>query len=126
MGARILGARAKNSKITILPKTTTRLPLIMALPTRNQPFRTPSPEPLANNEATTRRKCKLFDALTRYGSTKSLRSISRECKIEATTGRTWRDQWKNMGSEAKRRTRPRSSILGANSKVTKSMCKMQY
>jgi hypothetical protein len=29
-----------------------------------------------------------------------------------------------MGSEAKRRTRPRSSILGANSRVTKAECKM--
>lgn len=96
----------------------------MAPPTRNVPFRTPSPEPLANREATTRRKCKFFDALTRNAGTKSLRRISRECGIGESTGRDWKKQFMNMGSEAKRRTRPRSGILGGNSKVSKAMCKM--
>ncbi len=96
----------------------------MAPPTRLQPFRTPSPEPLAGKEATTRRKCKFFDALARNAGTKSLRSISRQCGIGERTGRVWRDQWKAMGSEAKRRTRQRSSILGRNSKVSKAECKL--
>ncbi len=96
----------------------------MAPPTRNNPFRTPSPEPLANQEATTRRKCKFFDALARDGSTKSLRRISKERGIGESTGRDWKKQREIMGSEAKRRTRPRSSILGANSRVTKAECKM--
>ena len=47
----------------------------------------PSPEPLANNEATTTRKCKFFDALARDGATRSLRSISKECGITEGTGR---------------------------------------
>lgn len=59
----------------------------MAPPTRLQPFRTPSPEPLAGKEATTRRKCKFFDALARNAGAKSLRSISRQCGIGERTGR---------------------------------------
>jgi transposase len=96
----------------------------MAPQLRNQPFRTPSPEPLASREATTTKKCKFFDALARSGGTKSLRRISADCKIAESTGRKWKKQWANMGSLAKRRTRPRSSILGHKSKVTKSMYKM--
>ena len=42
----------------------------MALPTRLDPFRTPSPEPLAGKEATTQKKCKFFDALSRDRRTK--------------------------------------------------------
>ena len=95
----------------------------MAPPTRSQPFRTPSPEPLSNKEATTRRRCKFFDALAQYKDSKSLRSIAKECGIGPTTARTWRDQWKTMGSEAKRRLRPRSNVLGRQSRVTKAMCK---
>ena len=95
----------------------------MAPPTRSHPFRTPSPEPLSNKEATTRRRSKFFDALVYYKDSKSLRSIAKECGIRPTTARTWRDQWKTMGSEAKRRLRARSNILGRRSRVTKAMCK---
>lgn len=96
----------------------------MAPPTRLNPLRTPSPEPLAGGEATTRRKCKFFDALARNAGSKSLRRISSDCKISESCGRKWKKQLETMGSEAKRKTRQRSSILGRKSKVTKSMCKM--
>ena len=96
----------------------------MAPPTRNNPLRTPSPQLLGNQEATTRRKCKFFNALTNNRGTKSLRSISRSTGIAETTGRKWQQEFKDLGSEAKRRSRPRSGILGRKSKVTKTMCKM--
>lgn len=96
----------------------------MAPPTRSNPFRTPSPEPLAGKEATTRRKCKFFDALARSGTSRSTRSISKECGISESTGRYWKKQHLELGSLAKKPTRQRSSILGGKSKVTKSMCKM--
>jgi transposase len=96
----------------------------MAPTLRGQCFHTPSPEPLANREATTTRKCRFFDALSRDGGSKSLRSISKACGIGETTGRDWKKQFENMGSLAKRKTRKRSTKLGRRSKVTKSMCKM--
>ena len=95
----------------------------MAPTTRLNPLRTPSPDPLANREATTKRKCKFFDALVQYKTSKSLRCISRECGISASCGQKWKEQWANMGSEWKRRTRPKSQMLGRNSRVTRSMCK---
>jgi hypothetical protein len=96
----------------------------MAPPTRTHPFRTPSPEPLANREATTRRKTKFLDALVRTAGTKSLRSLSKDAGIIEGTGRYWKKQWENMGSEAKKKTRSRCKVLGRKSRVTKSMCKM--
>ncbi|KAF2174545.1 hypothetical protein K469DRAFT_707336 [Zopfia rhizophila CBS 207.26] len=96
----------------------------MAPPTRLDPFRTPSPEPLAGREATTRRKCKFFDALTSSKGLIPLCRISAKCGISESCGRLWKDQFMNMGSEAKRRLRPRSEILGRTSRVSKSMCKM--
>jgi hypothetical protein len=95
----------------------------MAPPTRRNPLRTPSPEPLAGNEATTTRKCKFFDALARSGGSKSLRRISVDCQISEACGRKWKKQLEDMGSLAKRKTRQRSQVLGRKSKVTKSMCK---
>lgn len=96
----------------------------MAPPTRTDPFRTPSPQPLAGGEATTIRRCRFFDALAREGGSKSLRRISADCNISEACGRKWKAQLANLGPEAKRRTRKRSQILGRKSKVTKSMCKM--
>lgn len=96
----------------------------MAPTLRGARFRTPSPEPLANREATTTRKCKFFDALAQEARSKSLRRISKDCGIVESTGRKWKKQLDNMGSLAKRRTRQRSSILGRKSKVSKSTCKM--
>jgi transposase len=96
----------------------------MAPTLRGARFHTPSLEPLANKEATTTRKCKFFDTLSQNNGTKSLRSISKECGIGATTGRDWKKQFENMGSLTKRNTRKRSSILGRKSRVTKSTCKM--
>jgi len=96
----------------------------MAPPTRSDPFRTPSPEPLASREATTRRKCKFFNTLTSSKGLIPLCRISAKCGISESCGPLWKDQFISMGSEAKRRLRPRSKILGRTSKVTKSMCKM--
>ncbi|TVY80583.1 hypothetical protein LSUE1_G007656 [Lachnellula suecica] len=96
----------------------------MAPTLRGQRFHTPSPEPLANREATTTRKCRFFDALSRDGGSKSLRSISKACGIGETTGRDWKKQFENIGSLAKRKTRKRSTKLGRRSKVTKLICKM--
>lgn len=96
----------------------------MAPPTRLQPFRTPSPEPLAGYEATTRRKCKFFDALLDSKGLIPLARISARCGISEACGRKWKEDWFNMGSEAKRRLRRRSQILGRKSKVTKAICKL--
>ena len=95
----------------------------MAPPTRLNPLRTPTPEPLAGKEATTTRKCKFYDALAKNGASKSLRRISADCSISEACGRKWKKQLEELGPIAKRKTRQRSQILGRNSKVTKSMCK---
>ena len=82
------GPQPPKSKTTILNECKqTNSITIIAPPTRNALFRTLFPEPLANKEATTRRKCKFFDALTRNTGTKSLRHISRECGIGESIGR---------------------------------------
>lgn len=94
----------------------------MAPPTRLDPFRTPSPEPLNGKEATTRRKCKFLDALARNDGTRSLRSISASCGITEGCGRKWKRQSLQLGELAKRRTRKSSTVLGHKSKVTKGMC----
>ena len=54
----------------------------------------------------------------------SLRAISRKEGISESCGRKWKKQYENMGSLAKRRVRPNSSILGRKSRVSKSTCKM--
>jgi len=59
----------------------------MVPPTRLNPLRTPSPEPLAGREATTTRKCKFYNALARDSESKSLRWISADCKISEAYGR---------------------------------------
>lgn len=96
----------------------------MAYNFRGQPFHTPSPEPLANKEASTTRRTRFFDALSQNAGSKSLRRITAECNIHESTGRKWKKQWENMGCLAKRRTRPTSTLLGRRSKVSKSTCKM--
>ncbi|KAE8451618.1 hypothetical protein EG329_003075, partial [Mollisiaceae sp. DMI_Dod_QoI] len=95
----------------------------MAPPTRSNPFRTPSPEPLNGKEASTRRKTKFINALAHNPEGKSLAAISRDCKIGPSTGRKWRDEYKSFGERAKKPMRSESAILGRKSKVTKSMSK---
>jgi transposase len=95
----------------------------MAPPTRSNPFRTPSPEPLVGKEATTTRRCRFFDALARNGWTKSMRSIATEVGISEACGRKWKKQCEELGPIAKRKTRQRSKVLGRKSRVTKSMYK---
>lgn len=95
----------------------------MAPPTRAHPFRVSSPKPLGGKEATTPRKCQFFDELARDIDRKPLCKISEENKISESCRRKWKQQWLEMGSPARRRTRPKSAILGRKSKVTKSMCK---
>jgi hypothetical protein len=72
----------------------------MALPTRNDLFRTPLRSLLARRQATTRRKCKFFEVLARSGATRSLRSISKECGITEGTGRNWKEHKAELGSLA--------------------------
>jgi transposase len=96
----------------------------MAPTLRGARFDTPSPELLAGRDATTTRKCRFFNALARNGGTKSMRRISKDCGITKGTGRYWKKQWESMGPLAKRSTRQRSSILGRNSKISKSTYKM--
>lgn len=110
-----LSHRKQNNKFNSIAK--------MVPSTRLRPFHTPSPEPLANKEATTRRKCRFFDTLARDDPFKSLRYISRDIGIAESTARKWKKQYDSIGDEAKRRTRPRSKILGHKSRVTKAMCK---
>jgi len=119
------GHKRQNAKLAILPTTISTFQLlIMAPPTRLNPLRTPSPEPLAGREATTTRKCKFYNALARDGESKSLRWISADCKISEAYSRKWKKQLKEMGPIAKRKTRQRSQVLRRKSKVTKSMCKL--
>ncbi|PQE31110.1 phosphoribosylformylglycinamidine cyclo-ligase protein [Rutstroemia sp. NJR-2017a WRK4] len=96
----------------------------MAPPTRLRPFRTPSPTPLRGKEADTPRKTQFFNALAREGNSKAVRTIAKECCIAESTARKWRQQYLDMGEEAKRHTRARSKVLGHNSRVTKSICKI--
>jgi len=96
----------------------------MAPTLRGARFQTPSPEPLAGKDATTTRKCKFYDALARDGGTKSMRRIVKDCGISEGTGRYWKKQWESLGPLAKRSTRKRSTIVGRNSKISKSTCKM--
>ncbi|KAL8653324.1 MAG: hypothetical protein Q9210_002165 [Variospora velana] len=95
----------------------------MAPPTRLDPFRTPSPEPLNGKEASTRRKTKFIDAFAHNPEGKSLATISRDCKIGPSTGRKWRDEYITFGEMAKKPMRSESAILGRKSKVTKLICK---
>ena len=95
----------------------------MAPPTRMHPLRDLSPKPLGGKEARTPRKCQFFDALRRDLGHKPLSTISAESKISESCGRKWKKQYEELGSPARRRTRPKSTVLGRNSKVTKSMCK---
>jgi transposase len=94
----------------------------MAPPTRNQLFRTSSPDPLYDKEATTRKKCKFFDALARSGSTKSLRRIAQDAKISEHCARNWKKEYTEKGDLAKRRKRPTSMVLGRKSRVSKATC----
>ena len=96
----------------------------MAPPTRNQPFRTPSPDPLYGREATTRKKCKFFDALARSGSTKSLRCIAQDTKISEHCACNWKKEYTEKGNLAKRRKRPTSTVLGRKSYISKATCQM--
>ena len=98
--------------------------VIIAPPTRLNPFRTPSPEPLNGRDTTTRRKYRFFDALVRNKGARGLSRISASCGISESCGRKWQKEWINLGSEAKRRLRPRLQILRRKSKVTKAAYKM--
>lgn len=84
---------------------------------------TPPTESSEAKEATTRKRCRFFDALADRGAIESLRSISESVELPESTGRLWKKQLESMGSRAKRRTRSTSGKLGRPSKVTKSMCK---
>lgn len=94
----------------------------MAPPTRLNPFRTPSPELLNGKEASTRRKCKFYDALIDSKGQESNRSLSRHAGISEGCGRKWTRDYEELGDEARKRLRPRSKILGRKSRVTKAMC----
>lgn len=96
----------------------------MAPPTRSNPFKTPSPKPLDNKEATTVRKCRYYELMRRNRGVHSRRAIAAKCGITKGTARYWERQYKKMGSPALRRTRKQSANLGHKSKVTKSMCKL--
>jgi hypothetical protein len=96
----------------------------MAPPTRLNLFRTPSPEPLAGKEATTRRKCKFINKWTNNRGSIPLTRIVCEYGISEACGHKWRDQYLQLGSPSRRRLRPTSTTLGKPSKVTKSMCKL--
>ena len=96
----------------------------MAPPTRLNPYRTPPRSPLAGRDATTRRRTKFFDALTDNKGAIPLTRISKKCGISESCGRKWKEIWQNEGDEGKRHPRQRSKVLGRNSRVTKSMCKM--
>lgn len=62
--------------------------------------------------------------MERERGTRSRRAIAADCGISESTARDWDRKYKEMGSLAFRRTRPRSAILGRKSKVTKAMCKL--
>lgn len=96
----------------------------MAPPTRLNPYRTPPRSPLTGRDATTRRRTKFFDALTDSKGAIPLTRISQKCGISESCGRKWKEIWQNEGDEGKRHPRQRSKVLGRNSRVTKSMCKM--
>jgi hypothetical protein len=98
--------------------------LIIALPTRCNPFRTLSPKPLKGKEAITTRKCRFFNALFRKRGKKSLRSILAKIGILEAYSRKWKKQNKELSPIAKRKTRQRSQVLKRKSKVTKSIYKM--
>ncbi len=53
-----------------------------------------------------------------------MRRIAADVGISEACGRKWKEQRKELGPLAKRKTRQRSQVLGRKSKVTKSICKM--
>lgn len=95
----------------------------MAPPTRLNPFRTPSPEPLNRRNATTRRRSHFIDKLVASKGKTSILQLSKECGINEKTGRNWKEEYLTKGSLAKRRTRSSSKILGRKSKVNSRVCK---
>lgn len=96
----------------------------MAPPTRLNPFRTPTPEPLDGKEADTIRKARYFNALAKESGFKSQAQIARDCGISESCGRKWKEQRMTMGITALRSTRKTSEILGHKSQVSKATCKM--
>ena len=128
VGARILCGLVSPTKrlnrVSPLFLTTQQPFVIMAPPTRLNPYRTPPRSPLAGRDATTRRRTKFFDALTDNKGAIPLTRISKKCGISESCGRKWKEIWQNEGDEGKRHPRQRSKVLGRNSQVTKSMCKM--
>ena len=96
----------------------------MVPPTRLNPFRSPTPEPLGGEEANTLRKCRYFDTLARENGYNSQARIARECGISESCGRKWKQQRMELGTTARRSTRKTSTILGHASKVSKATCKM--
>ena len=94
----------------------------MVPPTRSNPFRTPSPEPLNGKEASTRRKNRYYNAYFHNPNKLSQRVLAKKYSITESCGRNWLEQYKQFGKEARRRLRPRSQVLGRKSRVTKAMC----
>jgi DDE superfamily endonuclease len=96
----------------------------MAPTTRRTQRITPPPGPTREREADTVKKTWFYSVYDKDHSFKSLRQIAHDEKTPESTARRWLKQRDNIGSLAYRSSRKRSTKLGRQSKVTKSVCKM--
>jgi hypothetical protein len=76
------------------------------------------------HEADTVKKTKFFCAYDRKPDDESLRTFAAKQGISRTTAHSWLRQREELGFQAYRRTRPRSTHLGRPPKVSKEHCKM--
>ena len=89
----------------------------------NQRF-TPPPSPGTDEEATTRKRTRFFEAYDRDCPKLSFRELCRQQKIGESKGRYWKGQRERIGAIVLRSTRKVSKKLGRKSKVTKAMAQM--
>lgn len=96
----------------------------MAPSTRTNLRLTPPLAPEAIGCWETPKRRDFFYDLEKYSSTKSMRAICRDNKIDERTGRRWKKQQETFGLIAMRRTRGISKKLGRPLKLSKSTCEM--
>lgn len=97
--------------------------LIMALQLRPR-LRPSTPDrEIKAREYTTPKKSSFFRDFDRDGRTKPFTRICEQAEISRETGYRWLRERRDIGSDACRRSRKRSEILGRKSRVTKATCR---
>ena len=78
--------------------------------------------PIREGECTTVQKSAYFYDYDHKPPSKTDATLAKEHGIHPATARRWRAERRQIGSPANRRSRPRSTLLGRVSKVSKETC----